>query len=190
MYSVTDLQACEPAALTKAEGVTVALSRELDSMGFHRADVFAQTREALLAYVVENWGDDSTTGGWYSEWVLARVEEIGGDAILYRTEDGIYHVPEESPRSVMDSLCPACGHWDVSGWADDGEADLADYWECQSHTGGCGRTGEIVFVADPTKTQNGLPIKPICPQCGEPSLLLISDVDSDVAYFCETHGAL
>jgi len=57
-----------------------------------------------------------------------------------------------------DLLCPACGHDDLSQWADDGEADLADWWECQHYGGGCGATGALVQAKKIGLTQNGLKV--------------------------------
>lgn len=57
-----------------------------------------------------------------------------------------------------DLLCPVCRHGDLSLCADDGEADLADWWECQTYNGGCGASGALVQVKDNDKTQNGLSV--------------------------------
>lgn len=48
--------------------------------------------------------------------------------------------------------CPACGNDDLGQWANDGEADLADWWDCR-----CGAHGALVQVARPDRTLNGLP---------------------------------
>lgn len=59
--------------------------------------------------------------------------------------------------NVEDSLapCPSCGNEDISAWADDGESDSADWWECKR----CGCSGAFLHV-DPSKstTPNGLEI--------------------------------
>jgi hypothetical protein len=74
-YRVTDLQACEPESLTFAMDIRV--TREgIDSMGFDRVTVEGPSREAVENYVRDNWGDDNETGGWFSEYVVARIEEI------------------------------------------------------------------------------------------------------------------
>jgi len=58
---------------------------------------------------------------------------------------------------VMDSNapCPSCGHTDIAAWADDGESDAADWWECES----CGHSGAFLHT-DPNKhtTPNGLEV--------------------------------
>lgn len=54
--------------------------------------------------------------------------------------------------------CPACGHRGVSMWAEDGEADLADYWQCVPGLGGCGASGAILKEGSTTLTQNGIPV--------------------------------
>jgi hypothetical protein len=58
--------------------------------------------------------------------------------------------------TVIDALapCPACGNDDVDAWADDGEADEADWWECKR----CGCSGAFLHT-DPSKftTPNDLP---------------------------------
>ena len=59
--------------------------------------------------------------------------------------------------TVDDSIapCPECGNTDVSAWADDGESDSADWWECER----CGCSGAFLHV-DPSKstTPNGLEV--------------------------------
>ena len=51
--------------------------------------------------------------------------------------------------------CPECGNTDIGAWADDGESDLADWWECKR----CGLSGAFLHM-DPNKntTPNGLEI--------------------------------
>ena len=65
------------------------------------------------------------------------------------------------PHAVMvvtvedsNAPCPTCGDSDLNAWADDGEADSADWWECVS----CGCSGAFLHT-DPSKstTPNGLP---------------------------------
>ena len=48
--------------------------------------------------------------------------------------------------------CPACGSERLQSWADDGEADLADWWECSQ----CGEGGAVLDDTDPARTQNGI----------------------------------
>ena len=59
--------------------------------------------------------------------------------------------------AVEDSIapCPSCGNTDIGAWADDGESDSADWWECKR----CGCSGAFLHV-DPSKntTPNGLEI--------------------------------
>lgn len=50
--------------------------------------------------------------------------------------------------------CPVCGNDDIQMWADDGESNNADWWECE-----CGADGAVPDPADPTKTQNGITIE-------------------------------
>ncbi len=79
------------------------------------------------------------------------------------------HRPRFNPDGDM--ICPICKHDEVSTWADDGEADLADWWQCEKFSGGCGahgalmqavtrRAGEkqILIQSSVRKTPNGLPI--------------------------------
>lgn len=58
-----------------------------------------------------------------------------------------------------DLRCPACRHDDIAVWADDGEADLGDWWDCQTSMGGCGAEGALVRAKDIFKTQNGLAVE-------------------------------
>lgn len=58
-----------------------------------------------------------------------------------------------------DLICPCCGNDDLSLWADDGEADLADWWECPTWDGrGCGASGALVKTKKIMETQNGLEV--------------------------------
>jgi hypothetical protein len=66
---------------------------------------------------------------------------------------GTAHVIHEDEKGVIP--CPVCSHWDVAMWADDGEADLADWWKCETFSGGCGATGAVVMDPDHSVTQNG-----------------------------------
>jgi hypothetical protein len=74
MFAVTDLQAVEPEALEASAGIRVEVDEELDSMGFPRVSVFGETRDQVIAYVRDQWGDDDPQ--WFAEYVVARVEEI------------------------------------------------------------------------------------------------------------------
>lgn len=58
--------------------------------------------------------------------------------------DGDVH--EVQTNEDGDELCPKCGHDDVATWADDGESDEADWWGCETFSGGCGATGAVVEV--------------------------------------------
>lgn len=52
-------------------------------------------------------------------------------------------------------VCPECGTDDELGsWADDGEAHLADWWQCDH----CHIGGAVVRTDDPELTQNGIPV--------------------------------
>jgi len=53
--------------------------------------------------------------------------------------------------------CPICGCGLTSQWADDGEADLADWFACDEPDG-CGATGALVRADDITRTQNGIAV--------------------------------
>lgn len=54
--------------------------------------------------------------------------------------------------------CASCGLDDeMTMWADDGEADLADWWECLR----CNVRGALVRADDPTLTQNGVSLDPV-----------------------------
>lgn len=83
MFTVTDLQACEPDALPHDAGVTVVLDDDLDSMGFNRATVSAPTRDALIEYVLKHWGDED--GDWFREHVLGRIKPA---EMTFRLSDG------------------------------------------------------------------------------------------------------
>jgi hypothetical protein len=72
----------------------------------------------------------------------------------YYLLNGTAHVIHEDEKTHA-IHCPSCGHWDVAMWADDGEADLADWWKCETFSGGCGATGAVVSDPDHSVTQNG-----------------------------------
>lgn len=71
-YVVTDLQAVEPDELTKRPDVTVEVADELDSMGFPRVTIVAETIDALTEYVWTHWGADDPA--WFEAYVLDRIE--------------------------------------------------------------------------------------------------------------------
>jgi len=99
--------------------------------------------------------------------VLARVHrsydgDFEDDGAPKRVERIMFRVGDTSNEAVYndlgDPLCPVCQHDDVAMWADDGEADLADWFACQKHSGGCGVNGAVVYMADITKTLNGITV--------------------------------
>jgi hypothetical protein len=65
---------------------------------------------------------------------------------------------EYRENEAGDPVCPACGHY-IAMWADDGEANDADWWECEPFDGGCGRKGAVVWAADLRRTLNGVEVK-------------------------------
>lgn len=99
---------------------------------------------------------------------------------LVRTSDGKIHVPTvqdvvvdtESGYHVRVLVCPVCKAEIESSWADDGDADRADYWECC--VTGCEVRGELVQKSDPTRTQNGVPVVQ-----SDDRRLAMRDVDGD-----------
>jgi len=81
-----------------------------------------------------------------------------------------------APKLTDDRLafhCPKCDDDDVHAWAEDGEADLADYWECDK----CDNSGALVLVDDATKTQNGHDAAP-APMAW--SAIVVADRDDSV----------
>jgi hypothetical protein len=65
-------------------------------------------------------------------------------------------VPTDDHLSPEGDLrCPVCGS-ERTQWADDGEADLADWWECMNPN--CGCEGALLSATDATQTQNGLAV--------------------------------
>lgn len=157
MFQVTDLQACEPGELfrDKPEDVTVTVQPGHDSMGFNRVTVEAPTKARLIAFVVDNWGDDDLE--WIDEWVVDRIETVPRAAAPYVGSTFLMRVLPDGPTSEPkvtekgDLICPACGNDDLGVWADDGEADLGDWFKCDD----CGVDGALVRVDDVDTTQNG-----------------------------------
>lgn len=72
---------------------------------------------------------------------------VGDEVFVPRLEEG-----EENPFV----LCPWCGRVLDGSWADDGEADLADWFDCSEQHGGCGAVGSFVRADDTGVTQNGI----------------------------------
>jgi hypothetical protein len=86
-----------------------------------------------------------------------RKEHDPGFRLQVRGERQQYtHFPKFN--DLGDVICPCCGHDDVAMWADDGEGDLADWWQCESFSGGCNSTGAVTKIDNPRLTQNGLPV--------------------------------
>lgn len=74
VYFVDDIQAVEPDELPKPpKGVEVDVAEDLDSMGFPRVTVYGPTREAVIEYVREGWGDDDAD--WFQTYIVDRVQE-------------------------------------------------------------------------------------------------------------------
>jgi hypothetical protein len=148
------LQAVEHEHLPTVDGIRVEVEPGLDDMGFHRVSVFGPSREAVIDYVRENWGDDDEE--WFVDYVVDRVGELH-DFLVQVEATGEVFPPAVDDRG--DLHCPVCDQvLTMSQWADDGEADLADWWDCQTYGGGCGAKGALVVASDPTLTQNGLPV--------------------------------
>jgi len=76
-YLVSNIQATEPEALPKAQGIRVTVEPEHDSMGFNTVTIEATSREVLLAYVREHWGSGDEE--WLEEWVDRRIEFAAGE---------------------------------------------------------------------------------------------------------------
>lgn len=74
-YTVSYLQACEVEEILAPndDGVRVEIMEERDDMGFPRVYVVAPTRETLLEFIREHWGDDDDE--WFNDYVVSRVEE-------------------------------------------------------------------------------------------------------------------
>jgi Zn ribbon nucleic-acid-binding protein len=58
---------------------------------------------------------------------------------------------KSSAFGPMINECPTCRSEDVTSWAENGEDDLADWYECEA----CGQWGAVLSDSDPRKTQNG-----------------------------------
>lgn len=74
--------------------------------------------------------------------------------MLRLSDDRIFD-PTLTPTG--DLCCPICFNDDLSVWADDGEAELADWFDCQISMGGCGTTGALVQPSNVDVTLNGVP---------------------------------
>jgi hypothetical protein len=86
MFTLTDLQACEPSELTVVDGVDVDIHVETDTMGHPRVDVTAGSRGEILAYVIDNWGMDDPD--WFDEYVVARIRPLEADDDTYTYTTG------------------------------------------------------------------------------------------------------
>lgn len=74
MFRVDYIQAVEPDELPKRDGIRIIIEPELDGMGFNRVAVCGESREAVLEYVREAWGDEDPD--WFREWIADRIEEF------------------------------------------------------------------------------------------------------------------
>jgi hypothetical protein len=116
-YYVDDIQAVEPEALPDVEGVTVTVADDLDSMGFNRVTIAAETPEAIVDYVRQNWGTDDED--WLEEWVTNRIERVddyaegefetelmvcldGGEIASVPLRDGDDRFNAEAERGALD----------------------------------------------------------------------------------------
>src|SRR4029077_3556081 len=103
MYCVPDLQACEAEEiLGKHPGdVKVVKILDADDTSAHcpHVSVTAPTREALLDFVHEHWGDDENTGGWFSEYVLPSIERKCPDCVRW-----LHPLTSDLDRSVAFGL--------------------------------------------------------------------------------------
>lgn len=139
MYRVTALQAVEPDELfrNKPESVTVDVSDELDGMGFNTVTITAPTEGEVFAFVLNNWGDDAATGGWFTEHVVRRLERV--DAVPQPT---VYVVIDESACTIDER-----GEvLETVTWGTDGKPDWTDAGICD-HRGGAGPEGFDALVA-------------------------------------------
>lgn len=75
-YMLTDLQACAVEDLPRDTGVEVIVHGDLDDMGMNTVDLEGSSRQALIEYVRDNWGDEDMH--WFYEYVESRVVEIDG----------------------------------------------------------------------------------------------------------------
>lgn len=73
-FRVEDLQAVEPDALERRDGIVVTVHPELDGMGFNTVDVEGPTRDAVVEYVRSQWGEEDPA--WFAEYVVARVRTL------------------------------------------------------------------------------------------------------------------
>lgn len=83
------------------------------------------------------------------------AEVVSGAFLLHDKQTG----ETKEPTIVLDgrfylTMCPCCGKEIESAWAEDGEADDADWWECVH----CNHDGAFVQVNLPTVTLNGIPV--------------------------------
>lgn len=75
-FVVGHLQAAEPNALPSSDTIRVVRDPDLDDMGLARVSVHAATREAVIEYVREHWGDEDAL--WFETYVVGRVESVSG----------------------------------------------------------------------------------------------------------------
>lgn len=88
--------------------------------------------------------------------LLGGPAEVDSGAFLLRlAHDGVAVEPTIATVDRFHvTLCPTCHREIEEAWADDGESDDADWWQC-SH---CGAHGAFVKLTDPTATLNGIPV--------------------------------
>jgi hypothetical protein len=76
-YRVAHLQAADVESLPPAAGIRIEVEPELDEMRLHRVAVIGSTREILIDYIREHWGDEDED--WFRQYVRERVELVPTD---------------------------------------------------------------------------------------------------------------
>lgn len=100
-------------------------------------------------YVAEYRREHLTTRVMLSRTEWLRQQPLALKMLLMSGSDLELEVP-----AGTHPCCPVCGNDDLGAWADDGEADLADWWDCTN----CGTYGAFLHPMLSHVTQNGIPL--------------------------------
>jgi hypothetical protein len=94
MFMVDGIQAVEPEHLGRRDGILVTVDEPSDSMGFPTVMVAAESREALLSYIHDEWSAE-VDEEWFAEYIVGRVHTLDN------TFEGLRKVWEsEDPRNA------------------------------------------------------------------------------------------
>jgi hypothetical protein len=128
-YLISGIECCEPTSLRVDPAVEVRLSVQPGGM-CAPVDLLCADRDVLAAYLVDQWGDDESTGGWTSD-VIESIEEfepaVPREFRVWRADNGeeVWRGQADSPIEALDFYAVSAGFVPYSGLIRDQEAERA-----------------------------------------------------------------